>query len=217
MVGLPYSSRVHNFRDRGLLELRAPDQWKVAEVAMKAFVQPHLLCQLHLFLHRRPFSQSLMPWSLRGLTTTVCCMWGCHWRPPRSFSQSRIQCHRHWPCFDMYVTLHAPHWLLVCFWVKVKVVVAIYKILQGIWTGYLKDHLLTLPVQYGGVGALWITLIKQHHLSGFQKHIFSEAVPALCLCPSLLPYWSTLVCHYCVNYFRQGFSFFALGKSLYVK
>lgn len=68
------------------------------------------------------------------------------------------------------------HWLLVSFWIQCKVLVITHKALNGLVSGYLKDHLSikisAQPLQSvpgarpGGGGGLRISPIKEARMMG---------------------------------------------------
>lgn len=88
-------------------------------------------------------------------------------------------------CWYVHVTplLRELHWLLIGFWVQLKLLVIIYIALHGTGLCYFQDHLSLdisdSPTSTHKVDMLQVLCLKQWHLMGPRRHASSVAEPVL--------------------------------------
>lgn len=106
--------------------------------------EPLHSCYVLVDIHssaRRFYSQSFMPWSPPSWTTAKNFKWGCPWRAFGRFSWCKIQQPGQLKMLLIQHVLCKLHWLPVCLWLPLKVLVVIYK---GLQLGYFWEWLFAI-------------------------------------------------------------------------
>lgn len=79
--------------------------------------------------------------------------------------------------------LHKLHWLPVCIWVQIKMLVLIFEDLHCMGPDYLTDHLLPITsacaIRSVREGMLWVPSVRDLYLMGPRRWAFSALETAL--------------------------------------